>query len=577
MDRDVPLRAKLVDELLNRAWSNNLVSLALNDDPRRRARREKAEIVHVRGRRDRNEAADFRSAHQELHADPGAETDTCNPGRLRLGMDRLDPVERARRIRELAYAVVEYSLALAHTAEIEAQRGKTALDERLIEKLDNLVVHCPAGLRVRMEDQRDRGAGTGAGMETSFEASLGTWENDFGHVSSVCSQKGGATRVRSGVGSYIGAAVHVAIGRNPRLLSASERLYLDHAAITPVVAEAREAVAQTFCLPGNPSSPHADGRKARAVLESARRTISEALDWRHDVVFTSGATEAIGIAVDRVRTSRRILGPTEHEAVVAAMGPDAAIVSVDANGLIDLPSLEQALAAGPAIVAIQLTNNETGVIQPLDRIHYLVRSAGSLLLADCAQATGKIALPNADFIAITSQKFGGPVGAGALLVKNLDTLEACGGQERGYRRGTENLPGISGMAAALASRAFKHAMPLLKDLREQLEVELAAAGGIVIASDAPRISTIGAYAMPGTTSSSQLAQFDLAGISVSAGSACSSGTMKASRVLAAMKIDPEIAKTVIRVSYGPNTCESDVDRFLSEWRRIKNRTKAEAA
>ncbi len=259
------------------------------------------------------------------------------------------------------------------------------------------------------------------------------------------------------------------------------------------------------------------------------------------------------------------------------MGPDSIIVSVNANGLIDLPSLEQALAAGPALVAVQLVNNETGVIQPLRQIHNLVRSAGSLLLADCAQAAGKIALPDTDFIAITSQKFGGPVGAGALLVSDLDTLEPCGGQERGYRRGTENLPGISGMAAALASLAFKQAMPLLKDLREQLEIEVAAAGGIVIAAETPRIPTIGAYAMPGIASSSQLAQLDLAGISVSAGSACSSGTMKASRVLSAMNIDPSVAESVIRVSFGPDTSEADVERFLSEWRRIKSHSKAEAA
>ena len=360
-------------------------------------------------------------------------------------------------------------------------------------------------------------------------------------------------------------------------MTASERLYLDHAAITPVIPQAREAVARMFGLPGNPSSPHADGRRARAALEDSRHRIAEALGWRHDVVFTSGGTEAIRIAADRVTLSRRVLGATEHEAVVAAMGPDAITVPVQPSGLVDLAVLEQVLASGPTLVAVQLVNNETGVIQPLDQIGELVQRTGSLLLADCAQAAGKITLVDADFVAITSQKFGGPVGVGALLVKDLGTLEASGGQERGYRRGTENLPGISGMAEALASQVFAHAMPRLRDLRQQLEHELIASGGIVIAGETPRIPTIGAYAMPGTTSASQLVQLDLAGISVSAGSACSSGSMKASRVLSAMSLSPAIAESVIRVSFGPDTSKADVERFLSKWRQIKSRTKAEAA
>jgi len=383
--------------------------------------------------------------------------------------------------------------------------------------------------------------------------------------------------VRSGVGSYIGAGIDVAIGRKAPVLSSVERLYLDHAAITPVLLAARDAIARALEKPGNPSSPHADGRAARASLENARRSIAEELGWRHDVIFTSGATEAIHIAGSRSKMERRILGPTEHEAVVAAMDPDALVLPVDRNGLIELPVLEEALAGGPALVAIQLVNNETGVIQPIDEIQELVRDAGSLLLADCAQAAGKIQLPEADFIAITSQKFGGAPGSGALLVRKLGTLAASGGQERGYRRGTENLPGILGMAAALKSRAFIDAMPRLTSLRRDLERELVAAGGRVIAADAPRIATIGAYAMPDVASASQLVQLDLAGISVSAGSACSSGSMKASRVLAAMHVPAEVAGTVIRVSFGPLTSENDIERFLSEWRRIARSAKAAAA
>jgi cysteine desulfurase len=377
--------------------------------------------------------------------------------------------------------------------------------------------------------------------------------------------------VRSAVGCYIGALVQLAIGRNPRLLGSPARLYLDHAAITPVLPEARDAVIRALEAIGNPSSPHADGRRARAALEQARRTIAEALCWRHDVVLTSGGSEAIRIAATRAKRDGRIVGPTEHEAVISAMGPAADVLRVDPNGLLDLKGLEQKLAAGPALVAVQLANNETGVIQPIDQIHGIVSGAGSLLLVDCAQAAGKIVLPDADFIAITSQKFGGPPGSGALLVKDLATLEPTGGQERGYRRGTENLPGIAGMAAALDSRIFAEAMPRLTPLRAQLDQEIASAGGIVIAADAPRIATIGAYAMPGMASASQLVQFDLAGISISAGSACSSGSMKASRVLAAMDLPPEIAESAIRVSFGPAASGADIERFLAEWRRIRNR------
>jgi len=383
--------------------------------------------------------------------------------------------------------------------------------------------------------------------------------------------------VRGGVWSYIGALVHVAIDRNPQVLSREGRLYLDHAATSLVLPEAREAMARALEDWANPSSPHADGRRARAALETARRTIVEALGWRHDIILTSGATEAIFIAAARAKAERRVVGSTEHDADIAAMGSGADVLSVDENGLIDLAALEDRLSKGPALVAIQQVNSETGVIQPLDRICEMVRGAGSLLLSDCAQGIGKLPLPDADFIAVASQKFGGPPGVGALLVKDLAALEPSGGQERGYRRGTENLPGIAGMAAALASRAFMDAMPRLASLRQRLEEEIVVSGGIVIAADVPRIATIGGYAMPGVPSSSQLVQFDLAGISISAGSACTSGSMKSSRILEVMGLPPEISGSVIRVSFGPSTSDADIERFVAEWQRIKGRAKAAAA
>jgi len=383
--------------------------------------------------------------------------------------------------------------------------------------------------------------------------------------------------VRSGVGSYIGAGVHVAIGRKSAVLSSPDRLYLDHAATTPILPEARAAVAAAMEGWANPSSPHADGRRARAGFEEARRKIAEVLEWRHDVILTSGASEAVQIVAARARADGRIVNPTEHDVVIAAMGEDSRALPVSSDGLVDLDALEKCLATGPALVAVQLVNNETGVIQPIERIQEMVREGGSLLLTDCAQAAGKIALPDADFIAVSAHKFGGPPGVGALLARDLATLQASGGQERGYRRGTENWPSVAGMAAALEARRYSEAIPRLAVLRTELEKEITASDGVVIAGTAPRIATIGAYAMPGTASASQLVQLDLAGVSVSAGSACSSGSMKPSRVLGAMSIPDEFAARVIRVSFGPTTTSADVERFLGEWRRIRNRAKTVAA
>ena len=357
----------------------------------------------------------------------------------------------------------------------------------------------------------------------------------------------------------------------------SDRLYLDHAATTPVLPQARAAMARALEVWANPSSPHADGRRARATLDQARREIADALGWRHDVILTSGASEAIQIVAARAKAERRIVGPTEHDAVIAAMGEVAELLRVDGSGLIDLSTLERMLAGRQAIVAVQLVNNETGVVQPVEQIQEMVTGSGSLLICDCAQAAGKIVIPEADFVAISGHKFGGPPGAGALLVRDLATLRPSGGQEKGYRRGTENLPAAAAMATALASRAFADAMPRLQALREMLELEIVAAGGLVIANDAPRIATIGSYAMPGVASASQLVQLDLAGISVSAGSACSSGSMKPSRVLQAMGITDEVASCTIRVSFSPSTAQADVDRFLTEWRKIAARAKVQAA
>ena len=359
-------------------------------------------------------------------------------------------------------------------------------------------------------------------------------------------------------------------------MTAQNRLYLDHAATTPVLPEARDAIAHALETWANPSSPHADGRAARAALERARVDVADALGWRHDVIFTSGATEAIAICAARAKAGGRAYGATEHDAVGAAM-TGAAVLAVDANGLIDMNALDEALAAGPALIAVQQVNNETGVVQPLAAIADRVRAAGSLLLADCAQGAGKRELPDADFIAVAAHKVGGPPGFGVLLVRDIANLAAVGGQERGYRRGTENLPAAAGLAAALKSRAFADAMPSLQVLRARLEEDIVASGGLVIGAETERSAPIGAYAMPGVASASQLVQFDLAGIAVSAGSACSSGSMKPSRVLEAMGVPAEIASSVIRVSFGPHTTEADIGRFVGAWRGIRERASSRAA
>lgn len=351
------------------------------------------------------------------------------------------------------------------------------------------------------------------------------------------------------------------------------RIYLDHAATTPVLPEARAAMERGFEAWANPNSPHGDGRAARALLEEARKAIAELLDWRHDVIFTSGASEAIEIAGARAKVAGRAHGATEHPIVPHAMGPDSRVLPVHHNGLVDEDALNAVLAEGPTLVAIQHVNNETGVVQPIERIAEKVRATGSLLLVDCAQSAGKLPIPDADFIGACGHKLGGPPGVGVLLVRDLGTVEAAGGgQEKGYRRGTQDMPAARAFAAALEARPYD--LGRLGALRTRLEDGVKNSGGVVIAENAPRLATIGAIALPGGSSASLLVQFDLAGIAVSSGSACSSGKMKASDVLAAMRVPEDVAGGFIRVSFGPYTTEADVDRFLDEWRRVVSRAQA---
>jgi cysteine desulfurase len=369
-------------------------------------------------------------------------------------------------------------------------------------------------------------------------------------------------------------------------LSGSDRLYLDHAATTAVLPEARAAVARALDDWANPSSPHGDGRRARAALEDARGRIKVALGWNGDLVFTSGATEAARLAFRRclVHGPKPAISSVEHDAIRSQAADDQRWnLGVGPDGLLDPEGLAFWLRLAPGgLIAIQHVNNETGIIQPLDAIVEAIDAAGSYLLADCAQSAGKLPLPRADLIMVSAHKLGGPPGVGALLVRDLKLLAPEGGQERGYRRGTENLPAVLGFAAAVEANAWN--MDKLAELRTALEYRLWRHGALIIGGPedgllggTPRAPHIGAYAMPGVSSVAQLVQFDSMGISISAGSACSSGTTKSSHVMEALGVAPDVAARTIRVSFGPATTIDDVMTFADAWIALADRAKGRAA
>ena len=357
------------------------------------------------------------------------------------------------------------------------------------------------------------------------------------------------------------------------------RIYLDHAATTPVLPEARAASLAAMEFWANPSSPHADGRAARAALEEARRGIADALGWDGEVILTSGASEAIALAMQASKLDGWIVSPTEHDAVqrIVERAPASRPVmrlAVDLDGELVQTSLQRALEAaiGRSLVIVQSVNSETGVIQDSAAIATIAREGRGVTLCDASQSAGKMALPDADMIVVSAHKLGGPPGIGALLVRNLGLLYPPGGQEKGYRGGTENLPAAMGFAAALA--ASRNWMDRAADLRHQLDSAIRVGGGEIVAHNASRLPTIGSYRMPGVAANAQLIQFDLAGVSVSAGSACSSGTLKTSAVLTAMGWDERAAGEVVRVSFGPSTTRAHVYRFIELWRAMAQRARS---
>ncbi|WP_454597023.1 cysteine desulfurase family protein [Qipengyuania sp. SM2507] len=351
----------------------------------------------------------------------------------------------------------------------------------------------------------------------------------------------------------------------------AERIYLDHAATTPIRPEALAALEEGLRLWANPSSPHAEGRKAKAALEDARARIAAALDWDGEIILTSGASEAAQLALGSAQAGARLVSATEHDAILGA-APDAERLPVRPDGALDLEVLQEAIRRERPLVGVQQINSETGQWQDLATIGAIVREAGGVLLADCAQGAGKFALPDCDMAIISAHKFGGPVGVGALLVKNFALLRPGGGHERGYRRGTENLPGVLAMAAALEACGSPYCDPSVLEPFEALAEDCRSMGGTwladLLAAPTPYIHAI---AMPGMSGSAQLMRFDMAGIAVSQGSACSSGSLKRSHVLEAMQLGPAIADRTIRVSLGWTTTSAEVERFCEVWRELAQR------
>ena len=355
------------------------------------------------------------------------------------------------------------------------------------------------------------------------------------------------------------------------------RIYLDHAATTPPRPEAIRAVADGLTRWANPSSPHGEGRAARRALEDARGAVAAAYGWTGSLLFTSGASESLAIALGRSVAGRVVITAVEHDAVFRAAG-QARTLPVGPSGEVARDALADALAEpGRALVTVQWANSETGVRQPIAAVAEQVHAAGHLLLIDATQMPAGVdphVAEHADFVALSAHKRGGPPGMGALLVRDLGNLSPTGGQEFGYRAGTENLPAAQGYAAALAE---PEPVARWAEMRALLDDAIRRSGGEVVGDGAERHPAIGSYRMPGVASAAQLIRFDLAGIAVSAGSACSSGSMKPSHVLGAMGWSEAAGREVVRISFGRDTGEAEVDAAIAAWRDIARASRRIAA
>jgi len=366
---------------------------------------------------------------------------------------------------------------------------------------------------------------------------------------------------------------------------ASERTYFDWNATAPLRPEARAAMLAALDGPGNPSSVHGEGRAARMLVEAARRQVAALVGGAkvNQVTFVSGATEANALALQPGIAGRLFVSAVEHPSVLAGgrfAQEQVEILPVDGNGIVDLDALAGALVmAERPLVSVMLANNETGVIQPIAEIAAIVHAANGLLHVDAVQAAGRIPVDmcalGADLMSLSSHKIGGPQGAGALIVgsgQNLKPLIRGGGQERGLRAGTENVAAIAGFGAAAeaALAGLDAEAGRMAALRERLEGGLRAAtpDAIIFAHGVGRLPNTTLVAVPGVKAETALIAFDLNGFALSSGAACSSGKVTASHVLAAMGVEPALARGAIRISLGPTTTETEVESLLIAWKRL---------
>jgi cysteine desulfurase len=358
------------------------------------------------------------------------------------------------------------------------------------------------------------------------------------------------------------------------------RVYLDYNATTPLRCEAKKSMTEAMDWIGNASSVHEPGRRVRSQLEQARQDVAGFLKTvPATIIFTSGATEANHLALAEF-DGQVIVSAVEHDSVDQAC-PDRDVCPVDGQGLIDLNALESVLkkGTGPVMVSVMAANNETGVIQPMDQIGALVQQykekrQGAWLHCDAVQAVGRIPLADhgIDLLSISAHKMGGPQGVGALVRLTSVPLKALfrgGGQERSFRAGTENSLGIIGFGAAVKAAQPDDWAPV-RELRNFLEGQLLAhfPEAIIMAQDALRLPNTTTVVMPGVKSATQVMSFDLAGIALSAGSACSSGKVKSSRILAAMGVPEAQSACSIRVSLGIDSSLAEVNRFIEVWGAI---------
>ncbi len=377
-----------------------------------------------------------------------------------------------------------------------------------------------------------------------------------------------------------------------------ERVYLDHNASSPLRPEARAAMLAAMDVCGNPSSIHAEGRAARAIVEGAREMVAAHFGVRAaQVVFTSGATEAANWVLSPDQSpkhvSRLFFGATEHACVVSGhrFQDSSRTVRVDSRGVADVDHLSELMAEvgeAPAMVSFQAASNETGVIQPLSAIGEICRSHNAVFVCDAVQAVGRMTgndVDTADILFISAHKFGGPKGIGAVIFRNAAhatrPLLGGGGQERGFRAGTENVVAVAGLAVALeaASGNVGTFAPWASEARKKLEVGLRSIRPdvVIFGEDTPRIPNTTCFAAPGIPAEIALMALDIEGVAVSSGSACSSGKVAPSHVLAAMGVAPDLAKCAIRVCTGWTNTDADIERFLQVWEKIYTRLRPRAA